>query len=109
MKVMKPHLLVSELDIYISVQLLNRFMLFLIFLLMFGVRLSATDNFVALFLYLVHSANLLCCLCLGVISLLEHNEDYVITFPSTYCRYVQSGFFFLIIELLSFLDGRFYT
>ena len=25
----------------------------------------------------------------GVISLLEHNEDYVITFPSTYCRCVQ--------------------
>ena len=31
-----------------------------------------------------------CCLFLsGVISLLEHNEDYVITFPSTYCRCVQ--------------------
>ena len=31
---------------------------------------------------------------LGVISLLEHNEDYVVTFPSTYCRYVESGFLF---------------
>jgi len=43
-----------------------------------------------------------------VISLLEHNEDYVITFPSTFCRYVESGRFFLIIYLLSFLNCRLY-
>lgn len=41
-----------------------------------------------------------------MISLLEHNEDYVITFPSTFCRYVESGRFFLIIYLLSFLNCR---
>lgn len=29
----------------------------------------------------------------GVISLLEHNEDYVITFPSTYCRCVFLRYF----------------
>lgn len=28
-----------------------------------------------------------CRLSSGVITLLEHNEDYVITFPSTYCRW----------------------
>ena len=46
------------------------------------------------------------CLWLGVISLLEHDEDYVITFPSTFCRYVESGRFFLIIYLSSFLNCR---
>ena len=43
-----------------------------------------------------------------MISLLEHNEDYVITFPSTFCRYVESGRFFLIIYLWSFLKCRLY-
>ena len=42
-----------------------------------------------------------------MISLLEHDEDYVITFPSTFCRYVESGRFFLIIYLSSFLNCRY--
>ena len=50
--------------------------------------------------FILSTNGLVCCIWLGVISLLEHNEDYVITFPSTYCRYVESGSLFFIIDLL---------